>query len=163
MQYSDARKNIKSGDVLFFTCDKVRSFSDLKDKIIMWWTKSKYYHTAIAWVIDGRVFMLEAVPGGVRMFPLSKELPVDWVSVPKYWNKKIAEWSISHLGDPYSQKDCALEFFKILKNGSNAEWQCAEFAGYILKMGGVFDDYDAVPQGIFEKLMEKGLKVETLV
>ena len=162
LQYSGARSNIKSGDALFWTCDKVRSVTNARDVLIQWLTGSRYYHAAIAWVISGRVFTIEAVPAGVRLYPLSRDLPVDWVSVPDYWTNEIEEFALAHIGDEYSQMECALAYLDILKNGTNAEWECAEFAGTILKMGKVIDDFQAVPQSVFEKLMEKGLKVETL-
>ena len=68
MKYEKARKQIKSGDIVFFQSD-----GGLIGKVISFFTKSVYSHVGIAfWMVmpetgDRRLLVLEAWPGGRRV------------------------------------------------------------------------------------------------
>ena len=71
-KYSEYRDQIKSGDLLAWSHRGFRSWHDFKVQAVRLFTQSEYSHVGIAWVVGGRVFVIEAVEPRVRIFPLSK-------------------------------------------------------------------------------------------
>lgn len=161
-KYSDIRDKIKSGDVLFWSNTSITCFSDLIDRFIMFATNSKYYHVGVAWVVGGRVLVIESVITGVRIYPLSNELPVDIAFMPDYWNNAIEEFVLSHVGDKYSVVDAVKAFFNILKNGKDLKWECAELVGQILSMANIIDSYRAIPEDLYQQLLERHVTFESI-
>lgn len=126
-KYADIRPRIKSGDVLFF------SGTTLKARLVKWWTKSHYSHAGIAWVTDGRVFVLEAVLNGVRIYPLSLETRFNWASSPLAWSDGAAEYALRKVGKPYSQFLAALAGLGYKMRRDDKWYQCSEYALDILE------------------------------
>lgn len=80
LQYKDIRSEIKSGDLISYSRKGLISY------LIRFVTKSKFSHVGIAWVISGRVLILEATfKNGVSVRSLSSE---DF-----YWSKGLKPWS----------------------------------------------------------------------
>jgi len=101
-------------------------------RIIRAWTGQTYSHVGIAWVVGGRVLVLEAKEGrGVAARPLSKALPVFWVSTGSQWTANAETFALEHLGEPYSYLD-ALRGGLGLATGRKNGWQCAEYAAAVL-------------------------------
>ncbi len=155
MKYSDARPQIKSGDVLAWTDT---SWEHLEAQLVRMFTRSEYTHVGIAWVIGGRVFILEAVSPKIRIFPLSKEVPFFWIPMKDYWNDEVEEYALSLVGNKYSRLEAIRAFFKKVVVGQNDEWQCAEYVSSILKKGGVVD-VEPIPAEIVQKLQKMDCQV----
>ena len=82
--YANIRQHIKSGDLLAWShrAPWWASLRDCKIALVRLFTRSEYCHVGIAWVLGGRVFVIEAVKPEVRIYPLSKLAPFYWVQVP---------------------------------------------------------------------------------
>lgn len=125
MLYRDARDLIHSGDVIFQSHRRLRSWYDLKIALVRAFTRSEWSHVGMAWVIAGRVFILEAVSAGVRIFPLSRA--GDFTLVPGLGlTDDQEEYALSVVGEPYSQIDAVLAFFG-RSDAKNRRWFCSEY------------------------------------
>lgn len=148
MKYEDARPLIQSGDVLFWTHKPLRSFYDLQVQIVRMMTRSEWSHVALAWVIGGRVFVLEAVSSGVRIFPLSRAGDFTWVSRGA-WTPGMEEFALAHVGEPYSKWDAIRSFFNA-SNDKDSQWFCSEYACAVLDLPCI----DKTPAGVMRYMQE---------
>ena len=130
MIYADARPLIASGDVLFWTHKPMRSFYDLQIQIVRALTRSEWSHVGIAWVIAGRVFVIEAVSQGVRIFPLSRAGDFTWTSRGGFTTAQ-EEFALAHVGEPYSKWDAIRSFFGA-SNDKDSQWFCSELVCAVL-------------------------------
>ena len=130
MHYPDLRSQIKSGDVLAWTHRSWDSIKDIQCQIVRMATQSEYSHVGVAWVVAERVFVLEAVTAGVRIFPLSRSAPFYWV--PRgIWSDEAERRAMAHVGAEYSKWEAIKAFF----GGSsydNDAWECAEYVCWVL-------------------------------
>ena len=137
MKYADARSLIKSGDLLAWSHRGWGSWYDLQIQAVRIFTRSEYCHVGVAWVIGGRVFVLEAVKPLVRIFPLSKLLPFYWLPLDAPWCVDAEELALSHIGEPYSTLQAINGFLQNLTPGEDSQWQCAEYVATVLRTNGV--------------------------
>jgi hypothetical protein len=148
-KYEDIREQLKSGDLAFYS-----SHEKLGDKLIKWWTHSKYSHVGTIWCIAGRVFLLEASAiGGVRMVPLSMRLPDTIVQMNLTWTPEAEKQAMEHMMEPYSFVDAIRAG---LKQGYNESgWICTEYSASIEKeCGYTFPDNARVPEDFID-ILEK--------
>lgn len=125
MKYLDARPLIQSGDVLFWTHRPLRSWYDLQIQLVRMFTRSEWSHTGLAWAVGGRLFVLEAVSQGVRIFPLSRAGDFTWVQRGGFTVDQ-EEFALAHVGEPYSKWDAIRAFFGA-SNDQDAHWSCSEY------------------------------------
>jgi hypothetical protein len=149
MKYADARPVITSGDVIAFTHRGIRSWHDFKVWMVRVFTQSEYTHVGIAWVVADRVFILESVATGVRIFPLSLcggfyLLP--W-TVLRYDQLELA---LSKAGQPYSYWECAKAYFTRLDPNSGS-WECAKYVRTVLDL-----DCSETPSAVVAHLLHNG-------
>lgn len=166
MKYIDVRNQIKSGDILAWSHGGWSSWYDIQVSIVRMFTQSEYSHVGIAWVIGGRVFIIEAVGSGVRIFPLSREIPFYWIPQGEadYWNDAVEEHMLSRIGDKYSKWDAILAFFGKLNIGSNNSWQCAELTiDYMKFVGMLVIDIDATPSAVVNYLLDSGYNIHKVI
>lgn len=160
LNYTDIRHKIKSGDVLAWSGGSWKTLHGIQVNLVRMATMSEYSHVGVAWVVGGRVFVIEAVVPQVRIYPLSKEIPFYWISCGKdYWNNDIEQETLSKVGDKYSKYQAIMAFFHSVALGTDKKWQCAEFVGYLLNKGGLFDKYIATPTFIVNNLLDKGYTI----
>ncbi len=130
MNYNDIRNTLKSGDLVFYS-----SHNGIGDKLIKWWSKSKYSHVGVVWVVAGRVFLLEASAfGGVRLVPLSKRMPDLIVRMNLEWNAAAEQQAMEHMMDKYSFYDALLA--GLHKKYKSSNWICTEYAASIVEKCG---------------------------
>lgn len=147
MKYLEARNRIQSGDVISFTHIPWSSWYDLKIQTVRLFTRSEYSHSAIAWVVGDRVFLLEAVSAGVRIFPLSRAGDFFWT--PRgVWSESKLSLALDEVGDGYSQLEAIKGFFG-MSSYMNDAWQCAEFVCYVLDL----PIEEKIPSGVVNYLM----------
>lgn len=151
MRYAEARNQIRSGDVLAwdgrcFQCRIVRAF-----------TAETYSHVGVAWVVGGRVFILEAVTSGVRIFPLSRELPFYWLPLGLAWTVEAEQFALAHVGEKYSRWEAVKAFLRLPLD--NTTWQCAEYALAVIERIGVRLDVPATPGAVVRALQRRGAEV----
>lgn len=137
MKYTDARPLIKSGDLLAWSHRGWCSWYDLQIQAVRIFTRSEYSHVGIAWVIGGRVFVLEAVKPLVRIFPLSKLVPFYWLPFDGSWTADAEESGLAHIGESYSTLQAVNGFLGTLRPGADTEWQCAEYVDIVMKANGI--------------------------
>ena len=148
VRYAEAREQLKSGDLLAWSHERWWSFYDFKIQLVRMFTRSVYCHVGICWCVGGRVFVLEAVSAGVRIFPLSRELPFYWIPLHAHWESEVEAWALRQVGEPYSQWQAVLAGLGLLKPGEDSIWQCAEYTLEVLRRGGVDLGMTATPNAV---------------
>jgi hypothetical protein len=135
MEYNIVRPNIKSGDILAWSHKGWGSWRDFKIQMVRFFTQSEYSHVGIAWVVGGRVFVLEAVQPLVRIYPLSRTGDFYWIPMQLNWSEEVEEEALANVGDKYSQWEAIVAFFTV--PGINNKWECAEYVAHIVTKAGV--------------------------
>ena len=156
MNYSTARKKIRSGDLLAWSHRPWGSWHDFKIQMVRALTQSEYCHVGIAWNVSGRLFALEAVLTGVRIFPLSRMLPFYHIPLLVKWESEVEAWALAQVGEPYSQWQAIKAGLGLLKAGDDSIWQCAEYAQEVLRRGGVDLPGPATPAALVTAAMKAG-------
>lgn len=141
--YEKIRPLIKSGDVVFFRGKGPGTW------LIRTWTKSRWSHCGIAWVIGERVLLLEAHPfAGVRAIPMSTKKPDHWFQFD-VWSGSAENVALETLGEGYGWWDCVRAGFG-LPPRSDKSYQCAEYVIAVLKAAGKKCPEIATPEALFE-------------
>lgn len=156
MNYSTARRKIYSGHLLAWSHRAWGSWYDVKIQAVRAFTQSEYCHVGVAWNVGGRIFALEAVLAGVRIFPLSRMLPFYHIPVPVKWTTDVEAWALAQVGQPYSQWQAIKAGLGLLKAGEDSIFQCAEYAQEVLRRGGVDLKCDATPAALVTAAMSAG-------
>lgn len=156
MNYAVARPRICSGHLLAWTHRAWRSWYDIQVQAVRFFTQSEYCHVGIAYELAGRLFVLEAVGSGVRLFPLSRLLPFYWLPLEAKWEPEVEAWAFAQLGLPYSKWQAILAGFGRLKAGADGIWQCAEYAQQILNRAGVTLPGRPTPANLVDQAMRLG-------
>lgn len=152
--YSKLRDQIRTGDLLAW---EITSFSEKSDLFLFLYQKIfkiKYSHVGIAVRIDDRVFVAEAVPPRVRLFPLS--LKDDFYYIPCHLesNPKYLDYLLKDIGKPYSLFDLIKSIFNLSFNPEN--FYCSEYCADFYKAVGLLTDNEAgkFPHKLVEKISE---------
>ena len=149
MRYAEYRPLIKSGDVIAHTHRGIRSWYDLKVWLVRLFEQSEYTHVAVAWVVGGRVFLLEAVGSGVRIFPLSLDLPFFHLPWHALTDAQL-EFALAQAGKPYSYVDC-VEGYLGVKDTEKSHWQCSKYVAQVLGL-----PCPQAPSAVVAYLLENG-------
>ncbi len=163
--YEQSRSEIQSGDLLAWSHRKWGSWYDFQVQMVRLFTQSEYCHVGTAWSIGGRVFVLEAVGAGVRLFPLSHLVPFYHLPTSNQWpwNIKAEKFALAQLGKSYSKWQAVAAFLGVLKDGSDDKWECAEYAKAILGKCGLELTCNSTPTAIVQAVMEKGVPVRYIM
>lgn len=146
--YSVAREQIQSGDVLLF-----EGGGDAWSRLIRWRTGSTITHCGIAWRTLGRVLVIEAlVEPGVVVLPLSRRIDrgarVWWHSLaPTIDGPAVVAHALEQWGEPYSSAWQFVRSFGLPRRLSawlpgpadvdgGARWFCSELVLASLYRGG---------------------------
>lgn len=151
--YSDFRLNIKSGDLLIWSDSEVNGYKDLFLQTVRVFTKSEYNHVGIAWVVNNRVFVIEAVIPCVRIYPLSLLIPFYHISTKASWDIKTEEFALHQVGHLYSIKQAVMSLIE--KPNEDENWQCAELVHAILLMDGIDLGEVYTPASLVRNAIEK--------
>ncbi len=156
MKYSELRPAIKSGDVLAWSEGGWTTLHDIEVSIVRMVTQSEFAHVGVAYVVGGRVFVVEAVCPLIRIFPLSKELPFYYLRTPNAWWNDNSEFKLlSRVGLPYSKWEAIKAFFTKDTNGQMV-WECAKLVNQtLLEFDSGFDDINDTPTAVVKYLMNK--------
>lgn len=174
MDYSEIRNKIVSGDIVFIKGNK----NSLVDRLIMFFTRSKYSHVGIAfWLYDtalkkDRLMIVEAqIFNRLRIVNMSfyKGEKIDIVSSPLPWNK-MGDIAFKRLGEvKYGWFDAAYvgirewllahNICSLPKKNIDSGEICSEFVARVLN----FKDRNLSPQKLFESLMKMGQKIKASI
>lgn len=151
-QYSLIRDTIKSGDILAWSHRSWSSWYDLQIQAVRFFTQSEYCHVGTAWVVSGRVFVIEAVTPKVRIYPLSKLLPFYFIPIKASWSMQAEEFALAQVGMEYSKLKAIESFFRVPKDDNL--WQCAELTAAIAKLNDVEIGKKVTPSALVESALE---------
>ena len=146
MKYTDVRSTIKSGDLLAWSHRGWRTWHDIKIQIERMATQSEYSHVGLAWVVGGRVFVIEAVQPKVRIYPLSKLGSFYLTPLGAPWLPTTEEAALDHVGVEYSQLDAIHAFFAPLD--ADCVTECAALVLNVLKRDEIFLGSRATPDAV---------------
>ena len=145
-------KGIETGDLLVWDTTGWSSKRDLQLQLVRLFTRSQYTHVGIAYRTKDEVFVVEATPPHVRIFPLRKLLPVYHVDLHLKLNEDQLDYLFKHVGDDYSLLQVAMTIF--MKPMRDRNWHCVElckdFYEEVLRMD-LGDDY--TPGGFLRKML----------
>jgi hypothetical protein len=150
--YQNIRPTIKSGDILAWSHRSWSSWYDLQIQGVRFVTQSEYCHVGVAWVVSGRVFVIEAVTPKVRIYPLSKLLPFYLIPMVAPWVQEAEEFGLAQVGGEYSKLQAIQSFFCI--PNFDELWQCAELVAKISEKNGIFLGNKYTPSAIVEKALD---------
>lgn len=150
--YQDIRPTIKSGDILAWSHRSWSSWYDLQIQAVRFVTQSEYCHVGVAWVISGRVFVIEAVTPKVRIYPLSKLLPFYLIPIVTPWTPDSEEFALAQVGGEYSKLQAIQSFFG--KPDFDELWQCAELTAKISEKNGIYLGEKYTPSSIVENALD---------
>ena len=154
MKYSDIRSSIRSGDLLAFSHGSWASWSGIKTNLVRIFTKSTYSHVGMAWVVGGRVFVLEAVKPLTRLYPLSQSGEFYLLPLNAPWGKETEEFALACIGTVYDDMAAILAFLNRLEPHNVR--QCSAYVIETLYR----DDIDlgprATPDAVVLKAQERG-------
>lgn len=155
MKYEDARGEIKTGDLLAWSHGGLADWHDIQVMLVRAFTRSEYSHVGLALVGAGRVFILEAVGAGVRLWPLSRELPFYWIARPQPIGAEAVDFAFDRLGDGYSKLQAIRAFLGSLRLGEDDRWQCAEYVLRVLDADGEVLTNVATPTGVVKAALQR--------
>jgi hypothetical protein len=153
--YLEVRDRINSGGVLAWTHRGFRTWYDIKIQAVRFFTRSEYSHVGVAWVVGGRVLVIEAVMPLVRIYPLSKLGSFYLLPNNNIWTPDVETFALSHVGQKYSQWQAVKAFFGI-SSPDDGLAQCAELVRGILQAQGEDITVNATPSEIVQYMLTKG-------
>ena len=148
MKYSSIRSDIRSGDLLAFSRGSWRTWNDIKANLVRIFTRSTYNHVGLAWVVSGRVFILEAVQPKLRIYPLSQRGEFFLIGLDASWRADTEEFALARVGYDYSQLDAVKGFLDCLEPGKVS--QCAAFVLEVLRGDGTRLGMRATPDAVVQ-------------
>ena len=159
MKYSDIRNQIKSGDVLAWNHRSWRSWYDIKIQMVRILSRSEFIHTGTAWVVGGRVFVIESVIPYVRIIPLSSVLDCYWIpmDLEDKWSS-VEDYALNFIGKgPYSQTESILQMVKDSSPAENNKWFCSKLTNELLrKMEVQSCAHPVTPSALVDHLLNLG-------
>jgi hypothetical protein len=135
MNYEQVRPKIRSGDLIAFSHGGWSSWSSFKTMLVRAFTLSTYSHVALAWVVAGRVFLLEAVKPKTRIFPLSLEGDFYLLPLNAPWRPETEEFALQRIGVDYSEADAIRAYFEPLEEGKVSE--CSAYVREVMLVDGI--------------------------
>jgi uncharacterized protein YycO len=127
MKYDVIRPQIKTGDILAWSHRGWGTWYDFQIQMIRMFTRSDFCHVAIAYVEHDRVFAFEAVGSGIRMNPLSNDIPFYWVRTTEEILPETISWAFKQIGKKYQSKwKMVLDFFRESPKSDNDRYQCSQ-------------------------------------
>lgn len=165
MNYSDARSEIRSGDIIALSHTAWGSFYDIQVQSVRTFTQSEYSHICVAWVVGGRVFLVESVTPFVRIMPLSnlKDEGFYWIPLADKFpmSEEELQFGLAKVGlEEYSKIEAIKGQLDLLQIGEDNLWQCAELVICMRKLSGVYLGPKATPSGVVKRCLEQGFKLK---
>lgn len=143
MNYQEARKHLRTGDVIGF----VHGYFPV-GKVVQWVTRSLYTHVAVVIRENDRVLVVEAKQPYVRIFPASRLTPFYWCALRGDLNQDAKNFAYSIVGDRYSLADCYRSVTG--ETTDDNRWQCAELVRTVHRKNGADARCKATPADIMK-------------
>jgi len=166
MKYSEARPKIKSGDVLAWNHRSWKSWYDIKIQLVRILSRSEYIHTGTAWVVGGRVFVIESVIPYVRIVPLSSLLDCYWIpmDLEDRW-QDVEEYALNFVGKAkYSQVEAVAQMVKGDSPVENKRWFCSKLTNELLvRMGFPRCPAPVTPSALVDHLLNNSKAIHKIL
>ena len=154
MDYTTARPLIRSGDLISQSHGDWTTWRGFKVNLVRIFTRSTYSHLGVAWVIGGRVFILEAVKPKLRIYPMSKIGDFYLLPLQAPWSEFAESMALKNIGVDYSEIVAMQAFFGPLQDGEVR--QCAAYALAVLRADGIDLGSRATPDAVVLAAMQRG-------
>ena len=154
MHYLTARPTIRSGDLIAQSHGSWTSWHGIKVNLVRMFTRSTYSHVGLAWVVGGRVFMLEAVKPKLRIYPMSKIGDFYLLPLNAVWSVKAERLALEEVGVDYSEAVAIRAFFSQLRDEDVR--QCAAYVLAVLRADGIKLGNRATPDAVVLAAMRRG-------
>lgn len=158
MKYLEARPFIRSGDLLAFSGGSWRTWAGIKVNLVRMFTRSTYSHVGLAWVVGGRVFVLEAVKPRLRIYPLSQCSNFYWLGLRAPWTPMAEAFALARIGSVYSEWVAMQAFFEPLPKGSIQ--QCAAYVREVLLVDGINLGDRSTPDAVVDAALARGAEID---
>jgi len=154
--YEEYRSKIKSGDLLIWANESYENISDIMSKVIQAYTRSSYTHVGVAWVVGERVFVIEAIPPSVRIYPLSKKRSFYHIDMGIKWDDSYIQHLLEKVGDDYGYLDVLRSIIYAPKEDNS--WHCVELATDFYEKVGIYtnEQLGYTPKSIVDYLLSDG-------
>ena len=158
VRYSDIRDSLRTGDLVSWKAGKVNSFFTAVLKIYQKILKPKSVHVGIVFVIGGRIFVVEARPPAIRIYPLSQmeDFYLIQTNIPD--EKANVDFLLQEVGVEYGILDLVRGL--LFADGKNNKQQyCSELGSLYYEVVGLLDSskYDEAwrtPDNLIEAMCE---------
>ena len=154
MDYSTARPLIQSGQLVAQSHGDWTTWRGIKVNLVRIFTRSTYSHLGIAWIVGGRVFILEAVKPKLRIYPMSKIGDFYLLPLQAAWGEAAENLALKNIGVDYSEIVAMQAFFGPLQVGEVR--QCAAYALAVLRADGIDLGNRATPDAVVLAAMQRG-------
>lgn len=145
--YMTNRSNIQSGDLLIWSRDKNSRISNIYLNLIRFFTRSEFAHVAVAWRLEGRLYIVEATMPVVRLSPIRDDDSFYHIPMGVQWSSKAEDFLLDKIGLFYSLLDAARGYFGITTQ-KDSRWQCAELCNYFYRELDIDLGEDLTPSGL---------------
>jgi len=138
VKYAEARSRIKTGDMLLWRDHNGGTVRSMVERwIVRHGTASPYTHVGVAWVDNGRVWVMDITTRGCAPRLLSTCLPFDWAAAPEPLSADALAYAFSCFGQwTYSRWQAVMGAAKRLTIGVDTKGQCAEYTLAIYRANG---------------------------
>ena len=148
------RSEFKTGDLVVWSTRGVKSIRDLQLQVVRFMTRSEYDHVGIVVEMNNRLFVVEATPPRVRLYPLSKMLPLYHLPLSLNVTQEAINDLFSHIGEEYSVWQAFISYFT--KPKKDNKWQCVEFCDHWYReVMGLDIEHDYTPSGFVLGMMRR--------
>lgn len=147
------RSDFMTGDLVVWSTRGIKSMRDLQLQIVRFATRSEYDHVGIVVEMNQRLFVVEATPPQVRIYPLSKMLPLYHLPLNLPVKQIDVDYLFSRIGEEYSVWQAFVSYFT--KPKSDNQWQCVEFChDWYTQCFGMDLEHDYTPSGFVLAMMQ---------
>ncbi len=151
--YSKYRDELKTGDLIAFSVDNLKNgINKFYPVLIELATNSKFYHVGIVWRAEGRVFIIEAHPPKIRIYPLSKKAKFYHIAMHIDWAEEMSTFLLDKIGEDYSYTEAILAFLSSPKD--DRFWVCSELVKRVYEKIGLGNDFGYTPAANIKKALE---------
>lgn len=139
--YSKVRQTIQTGDLVAWRITKIKGFFSFLLILYQKIFNARYSHVGVVAKLGDRLFVIEATPPVVRLYPLSLMNDFDLYKLNIEDKSQHLDILFKNIGKPYSLLDFISSHFSF--RNTNTEFYCSELAGSFYEEIGFLHDEDA--------------------
>lgn len=152
IRYSEIRDTLKTGDLVSWKAGKINSLFSFVLKIYQKILKPKSVHVGIVLCLGGRIFVVEARPPAVRIYPLSMMDDFYLVKTDIPFEQNNIDFLLREVGVPYGVFDLIQGLLNL--DNDHSEVYCSELCDiYYREIKYIPETEDDYPAGITPDLL----------